>query len=221
MYEMKGALSGRAAPGRPVAQLPRHHAPPDGAKHPPELPVSRLFRCPEVAPGRCPFPTVRAFLLPLRGSRKSPREFIFSFFSVHRTRAVIRTSQRLSTGFCTLHPQFIHRLPGVTQRMQKMVAETWAGEGRLQMLEVDDEGGHRLLKSPWGYAGIVFVLTAGGGALMAGGEYKPVTVSRRIGSPASVIFQVRTRAGTATSTVQGCCGEWYPARGSRAWGMSS
>jgi len=58
MYEMKGALSGRAAPDQPVARLPRHRAPPAGAKHPREPPASRLFPCPEVAPGWCPFPTV-------------------------------------------------------------------------------------------------------------------------------------------------------------------
>jgi hypothetical protein len=79
MYEMKGALSGRALPARPVARLPRRRAPPAGAKHPPEPPVSRLFPCPEVAPGWCPFPTVKLFLLPSRQPRKSLREFILGF----------------------------------------------------------------------------------------------------------------------------------------------
>lgn len=50
MYEMKGALSGRAAPDLPVAWLPRHRPPPAGAKHPREPPVSRLFPCPRGYP---------------------------------------------------------------------------------------------------------------------------------------------------------------------------
>jgi len=100
MYEMKGALSGRAAPDRPVARLPRHRAPPAGTKRPREQPVSRPFPCPGVAPGWCPFPTVKVFLLPSRWSRKSLREFILSF----------------------LCPHLIHTLPGVTRKIQATVA---------------------------------------------------------------------------------------------------
>lgn len=120
MYEMKGALSGRAAPDRPVARLSRRSAPPDGAKHPPEPPVSRLFPCPEVALGWCPFPTVKAFLLPLRGARKSLREFIFWFFSVHTLPTECRRLSARRNGYppAFTHPvhKLIHRLPGVTWR---------------------------------------------------------------------------------------------------------
>lgn len=122
MYEMKGALSGHVAPDRPVARLPRRHAPPDGAKHPPEPPVSRLFPCPEVAPGWCPFPTVKAFLLPLRESRKSLREFIFWFFSVHTLSTECRRLSARRNPYPPAFTQFIHRLPSVTRRIPDMVA---------------------------------------------------------------------------------------------------
>jgi len=121
MYEMKGALPGCAAPDPPVAWRPRRRAPPAGARHPRELPVSRLSPCPGVAPGWCPFPTVKLFLLPSRWSRKSLREFILGFFCVHTLSTpcplVIRISQRLSTGLCTPHPQIIHRFPGRCVRL--------------------------------------------------------------------------------------------------------
>ncbi len=121
MYEMKGALPGCAAPDPPVAWLPRRRGPPAGARHPRELPVPRLSPCPGVAPGWCPFPTVKVFLLPSRWSRKSLREFILGFFCVHTLSTecplVIRISQRLSTGLCTPHPQIIHGCPGRCVRL--------------------------------------------------------------------------------------------------------
>ena len=126
MYEMKGALSGRAAPDPPAAWLPRHRAPPAGAKHPPEPPVSRLFPCPGVTPGWCPFPTVELFLLPSRWWRKSLREFILRFFSVH---TLSTKSRRLSArhngyppAYAHLVHKFIHRLPDVTQRILRFLA---------------------------------------------------------------------------------------------------
>ncbi len=89
MYEMEGALSGLAAPGRPVARLPRRRAPPARARHPWPLPR------PGVAPGRCPFPTVKVFLLPPGMSCKGLRQFILGFFlyphDVHKELGVIRT----------------------------------------------------------------------------------------------------------------------------------
>jgi ChaB protein len=40
-------------------------------------------RVPSVTSGRCPFPTVKAFLLPLQAARKVPLAFISAFFAVH------------------------------------------------------------------------------------------------------------------------------------------
>ena len=121
MYEMKGALSGRAAPDPPVAWLPRRRAPPAGARRPREPPVSQLFPCPGVAPGWCPFPTVNVCLHAFAMVAQESAGIHFEFFPcphvVHRMPPVIRTSQWLSTGFCTSCPQIIHRLPGVTRRI--------------------------------------------------------------------------------------------------------
>jgi hypothetical protein len=126
MYEMKGALSGYAAPDPPVAWLPRHRAPPAGTKRPREPPVSRLFPCPGVAPGWRPFPTVNVFLLPSPGSRKSLPEFIFSFFSVHTLSTECRWLSACHNGYPPAYAHLIHkvvhRLPGVTRRIQRMVA---------------------------------------------------------------------------------------------------
>jgi len=108
MYEMKGALSGHALPARPVARLPRRRTPPAGAKHPREPPVSRLFPCPGVAPGWCPFPTVKVFLLPSLWSRKSLREFIFSFFRVHTLPTECRRLSARHSGYPPAYAQQIH-----------------------------------------------------------------------------------------------------------------
>ena len=122
MYEMKGALSGRAAPDRPVARLLRCHAPPDGAKHPPEPPVSRLFPCPEVALGWCPFPSVKAFLLPLWGATQESAGIHFCFFSVHTLSTECRQLSARRNGYPPAFTQFIHRLPSVTRGIRDMVA---------------------------------------------------------------------------------------------------
>jgi len=117
MYEMKGALSGRAAPDPPVAWLPRHRAPPAGAKHPPEPPVSRLFPCPGVTPGWCPFPTVKLFLLPSRWPRKSLRESILSFsLSTHCP----QNADGYPPAYAQAIHKFIHRSPDVTRRILGM-----------------------------------------------------------------------------------------------------
>src|SRR6185437_3818359 len=79
MYEMEGAPPGYVAPGSPVAWQTRHYAPPAGTGNPRDVPVSRYFPRPGVAPRRFPFPTVKVFLLLSPPSRKSPREFISSF----------------------------------------------------------------------------------------------------------------------------------------------
>src|SRR5580658_4647162 len=109
MYEMEGALFGSAATCRPVTRLLRHDAPPAGARYPHEAPVSQLLLRSGVSPRRCPFPTVKLFLPCPRMSRKSPRLFIFCFFTIHitihRTLTVIRTRGRLST----VYAQSFHR----------------------------------------------------------------------------------------------------------------
>src|SRR5258708_35020336 len=61
MYEMEGALPGSVALGPPVARQTRRHAPPAGTRNPRDVPVSRYFPRPGVAPGRFPFPTVKVF----------------------------------------------------------------------------------------------------------------------------------------------------------------
>jgi len=72
-----------------------------------------LYIVPGETPGWYPFPAVKTFLRPQPASRKSPSQFILSFFScphlVHRIPPVIRTSQRLSTALCTATPQVTRR----------------------------------------------------------------------------------------------------------------
>ncbi len=47
---------------------------------------------------------------------------------------------------------------------------------------------------------------------MAGGEYEPITVSRRIGSPASEIFQILADPGRHRDLDgSGMLQEWFPA----------
>ena len=66
-------------------------------------------RVPGVAPGWCPFPAVKALLLPPRAPRTALRPAISCFSAIHgrlhRKQAVIRISQRLSTGLRTAFPQ--------------------------------------------------------------------------------------------------------------------
>jgi hypothetical protein len=63
MYEMEGA------------------PPPAGARYPLEVPVSRSLPRSGITPGRCPFPTVKVFLLLSRPMRKSLPQFILNFSS--------------------------------------------------------------------------------------------------------------------------------------------
>jgi hypothetical protein len=84
MYEMEGASSWLAPPGRPVTRSTWRCAPPAGARDPREAPVSLLLAAFRVNPGRFPFPTVKIFLLLSRRSRKSLRQFIFRFSPVHK-----------------------------------------------------------------------------------------------------------------------------------------
>src|SRR6266571_7870663 len=113
MYEMQGTLPGCAAPGPPVAWLSLGRAPPARVRNPREAQVALLLPRPGVAPGQCPFLTVKAFLLPRRAAAQDPRRIFFQLFScpqeVHRIRLVIRISPWFSTAFCTGHPQATRR----------------------------------------------------------------------------------------------------------------
>ena len=103
---------GLARPRRacwPVAWSSPRHAPPAGARYPRENRSPGSSHVPGVAPGRCPFPAVKAFLLPPQPQRKALPPAISCFSAIHegihRKHAVIRISQRLSTGLFTAYPQ--------------------------------------------------------------------------------------------------------------------
>ena len=109
MYEMEGPCP--ASPHRlasclavPAPRAARRGQVPvrgTGLPAPPTFPGS--------PPGGARFRTVKTFLLPQRARRKSPRPAISGFPAIHegihRKQAVIRISQRLSTGLLTACPQ--------------------------------------------------------------------------------------------------------------------
>ena len=111
---------GRARPRR--AGWPVAWSSPSAARRPPG-PGTRArgrspgsSRVPGVAPGWCPFPAVKALLLPPQAPRKTLQQAISCFSAIHgrlhREQAVIRIPPRLSTGFS----QPIHRFPSVSRR---------------------------------------------------------------------------------------------------------
>jgi hypothetical protein len=111
---------GRARPRR--AGWPVAWSSPRAARRPPG-PGTRArgrspgsSRVPSVAPGWCPFPAVKALLLPPQAPRKTLQQAISCFSAIHgrlhREQAVIRIPRRLSTGFS----QPIHRFPSVSRR---------------------------------------------------------------------------------------------------------
>jgi hypothetical protein len=104
---------GRARPRR--ADWPVAWSSPRAARRPPG-PGTRArgrspgsSRVPGVAPGWCPFPAVKALLLPPQAPRKALRPAISCCSAIHgrlhRKQAVIRISHRLSTGLLTVCPQ--------------------------------------------------------------------------------------------------------------------
>jgi len=104
---------GRARPRR--ADWPVAWSSPCAARRPPG-PGTRArgrspgsSRVPGVAPGWCPFPAVKALLLPPQAPRKALRPAISCCSAIHgrlhRKQAVIRISHRLSTGLLTVCPQ--------------------------------------------------------------------------------------------------------------------
>jgi hypothetical protein len=69
-----------ASPHRPASCLAFPcRAPPARVRNPREAQVSLLLPRPGVAPGQCPFLTVKAFLLPRRGTAQAPCRIIFRF----------------------------------------------------------------------------------------------------------------------------------------------
>jgi len=68
-------------------------------------------------PGWCPFPAVKVFLRPSRASRKSPPEFILSFFRVHTLSTEFRRLSARRGGYPPPYAQLLHRSPDVTQRI--------------------------------------------------------------------------------------------------------
>ena len=111
---------GRARPRRPG--WPVAWSSPSAARRPPG-PGTRArgrspgsSRVPGVAPGWCPFPAVKALLLPPQAPRKTLQQAISCFSAIrgrlHREQAVIRIPRRLSTAFS----QPIHRFPSVSRR---------------------------------------------------------------------------------------------------------
>ena len=108
-----GWLSDLAGPGRPVARPPRRRAPPAGAKHPRQIPVSRPFPRPGGSPGMVPVSCGESISTPSAPVAQGLAGIHFEFFPrphvVHRIPPVIRTKQSLSTGFCTTNPQVTWR----------------------------------------------------------------------------------------------------------------
>ena len=108
MYEMEGP---RPASPRLLASCLVFAAPRAARRGqvPARGPVSRLLPRSRGRPGWCPFPAVKAFLLPPQPQRKALWPAISRFSAIHegihRKQAVIRISQRLSTGLFTAYPQ--------------------------------------------------------------------------------------------------------------------
>jgi hypothetical protein len=100
--------------GCPSAPAPR--AAPPVPNTPRQIPVSRPFPRPGEAPGWCPFLAVNAFLRPPRPSRKSRREFIWTFFRIHMLSTESRRLSAYFSGYPLASAQLIHKSPDVTPR---------------------------------------------------------------------------------------------------------
>jgi hypothetical protein len=100
-----------------------------GATRRPPVPGTRckfrfpgLYIAPGETPGWCPFPAVKTFLRPQAASRKSPPQFILSFFPVHILSTESRQLSACRSGYPLPYAQLLHRSPGVTQRIPTMTA---------------------------------------------------------------------------------------------------
>jgi hypothetical protein len=116
MYEMEGASPGYVAPGSPVAWQTRHYAPPAGTGNPRDVPVSRYFPRPGVAPRRFPFPTVKVFLLRSPAVAQESTGIHFKFFGIHTISTEYRQLSARYNGYPPAYAQLIHRLPNVIHR---------------------------------------------------------------------------------------------------------
>jgi hypothetical protein len=76
----------------------------------------------EKPPGWCPFPAVKTFLRPSPASRKSPLQFILSFFPVHTLSTEFRRLSACHGGYPPPYAQLLHRSPDVTPRILAMIA---------------------------------------------------------------------------------------------------
>ena len=96
---------------------------PSATRRPPVPGTRCKFRFPGLSiapgetPGWCPFPAVKVFLRPLPASRKSPPEFILSFFHVHILSTESRRLSACHSGYPPPYAQLLHRSPDVTQRI--------------------------------------------------------------------------------------------------------
>ena len=119
MYEMEGALlwprraEAASCPASPALRAARQgQAPMRYTGFPVHPHVSG------VALRWCPFPTVKAFLRPLRLVAQEPAAVHFKFLphphDVHRTRPLIRISRQLSTALYTRNPQVARYSPAST-----------------------------------------------------------------------------------------------------------
>src|ERR1700732_2705204 len=114
MYEMEGALLGHTAPGQPVAwpfPAPRAsrwcRAPAPGTGFPGPLTF------PELPPGRCPFPTVKVFLLRRRMERNGFPASYGGFFAIHILSTEPSGLSAVSEGYPPVYAQSFHSLPPV------------------------------------------------------------------------------------------------------------
>ena len=100
----------------PIGELPRL---PSAERRPPGPGTRSKYRfpgpphVPGVAPRWCPFPTVKAFLLPQPVSRKSLREFISSFFPVH---TLSTKPSRLSARHPSYPPPYAQPVHNLTRK---------------------------------------------------------------------------------------------------------
>ena len=123
MYEMKGALSGRAAPGSascpasPARRTARRCQTPTRITGFPPIPMS--LGCPWVVPvsnGK----TIS--IATAMVAQESPGVHFWFFLCphiVHRMPTIIRTSRRLSTGLCTTCPQIRPQVTGCSSENTK------------------------------------------------------------------------------------------------------
>ena len=110
MYEMEGTSPGPGGlAGCPVIW---RRGPPPGPDIRANHRVSRRLPRPEVTSGWCPFPTVKALLLPYWEARKVPRQFISGFFAVHISSTEDGWLSAYDSNCPPVYAQSVHRFRG-------------------------------------------------------------------------------------------------------------